>query len=108
MKEETAPLPLELMSQLTAARSRAIKIAATKETIWRQKSRVQWLEEGDANIAVFHRTANLRRKVNWISSLNINGSDTTDEVRIENAFFNHFKNLLSKERINRATLTDNL
>jgi exonuclease III len=53
------------------------------EVSWRQKSRVQWLKEGDKNTKFFHRTANANRRNNCIESMT-NGElkwETQDEIR---------------------------
>lgn len=40
-----------------------------EEVIWRQRSRLQWLHEGDQNTCFFHSQSNMRRKRNWIKGL---------------------------------------
>jgi len=44
-------------------------ILKEEEIMWRQRSRVHWLKEGDANSSYFHKIANGRRRVNAIPSL---------------------------------------
>eukprot|EP00253_Pinus_taeda_P012568 PITA_12568 len=41
-----------------------------EETLWRQKSRVRWLKEGEKNIKLFHKTTVQRRMSNQISHIN--------------------------------------
>ena len=40
-----------------------------EETMWRQRSRIQWLAEGDKNTRFFHQRASHRKKKNKISRL---------------------------------------
>ncbi|KAK4736797.1 hypothetical protein R3W88_000494 [Solanum pinnatisectum] len=65
-----------------------------EEKFWRLKSRVNWLNEGDANTRFFHTTNLNRRRKNRIIAL------ITDEREwlfnqndIKNTTFNYFKNL---------------
>jgi hypothetical protein len=53
------------------------------EVSWRQKSRVQWLKEGDKNTKFFHRTANANRRNNCIESMTNEELKwkTLDEIR---------------------------
>ncbi|KAI0515959.1 hypothetical protein KFK09_008630 [Dendrobium nobile] len=44
-------------------------------TWWKQRAKVRWYEEGDANTKFFHSFANARRSENWISQVKkTNGS----------------------------------
>jgi len=38
-----------------------------EETLWRQKSRVRWLKEGEKNTKFFHKTTVQRRMTNQIT-----------------------------------------
>ena len=42
---------------------------AQEETLWQQKSRVQWLKEGEKNTIFFHRSTIQRRHINRITKL---------------------------------------
>jgi len=44
-----------------------------EETFWRQKSRVQWLKEGERNTRFFHRSTIENRSHNRISSIKDEG-----------------------------------
>jgi hypothetical protein len=43
-----------------------------EEILWRQKSRVQWLKEGEKNTKFFHRSMVHRRYINIITQLEDN------------------------------------
>lgn len=45
------------------------KVMSRKESLLFQKSRSQWLKEGDSNSAFFHASVNMRRRQNRISAL---------------------------------------
>ncbi|KAK2665801.1 hypothetical protein Ddye_004375 [Dipteronia dyeriana] len=54
-----------------------------KEQIWRQKSRVQWLKEGDKNSKYFNCLANSRRRINYIGEITIDGCTFSDPSTVK-------------------------
>jgi hypothetical protein len=58
--------------------------------LW-QKSRVNWLKEGDANYKFFHGIMSSRRRSNALISLNINGVPIEGLTEVRHTVFQHFK-----------------
>jgi hypothetical protein len=68
-----------------------------EEILWRQKSRVQWLKEGEKNTKLFHRSMVHRRYINKITQLEDNqGNPIRDHVSIEEELTNYYKDLLTE------------
>ncbi|XP_077251404.1 uncharacterized protein LOC143890568 [Tasmannia lanceolata] len=67
LDEEDRQARVELMAEYD-------EIIRREEISWRQKSRVSWVNEGDKNTKFFHRMASLRRRVNAINCVSVNGS----------------------------------
>ncbi|KAG6743423.1 hypothetical protein POTOM_054377 [Populus tomentosa] len=66
-----------------------------QESIWHQKSRVQWCKLGDKNTRFFHLAATIRQKRNLISSLEVDGNMLSKPAEMKIAVFNFFRNLYS-------------
>lgn len=66
LNDERKPYDASIMAHLE---NRLEKLLDQEETHWRQRSRNQWLTEGDRNTAFFHRTASDRKKKNMINNL---------------------------------------
>jgi hypothetical protein len=52
-----------------------------EEIYWKQRSRIEWLREGDRNTKFFHRKATWRKKKNTISKLKKDDGTYTDNVK---------------------------
>lgn len=64
----------------------------SEEEFWKLKSRIQWLNEGDANTKLFHFSTIHRRKCNRILSFHDTvGNWTFDNDTIHQTKFNHFQ-----------------
>ncbi|KAK5837282.1 hypothetical protein PVK06_013092 [Gossypium arboreum] len=66
-----------------------------KESLWRQKSRMMWLKEGDANTTFFHRAVKIKAKRRTIYKMKIGNAWCNNprelNKRVYEFFKNHFK-----------------
>jgi len=67
------------------------KVSVLKEISWRQKSRALWLHAGDRNTKFFHRVANVHRKLNSISTIEVDGIRYDSLSAMKSAIFDFYK-----------------
>jgi hypothetical protein len=76
---------------------------AQEEILWKQKSCVQWLKEGERNTKFFHRSVMQRRHSNRITHLT---SDTGEHLHahedIATTLTNYYRDLLTEPSLNRS------
>jgi len=71
-------------------------LASLERTIDRQRSRIRWLRDGDANTKLFQAVANGRRSKNFISCIKKGDEIITDQADKDDVFSEAFENLLGK------------
>ncbi|GAV83447.1 hypothetical protein CFOL_v3_26894 [Cephalotus follicularis] len=87
-----------LKSQEIRLRQELSLTAKKEEAFFEQKSRIQWLKEGDSNTAFFHRTVKVRQSKNHITRmLDDQGSWLESEQDIAQEGINFFKNLFDNQ-----------
>ena len=64
-----------------------LALSSLERTMARQRSRVRWLKEGDANLRLFHAVANGRRQKSFIPAIRHNGELVTNRQKKEEIFF---------------------
>lgn len=63
-----------------------------------QKSRIQWLKEGDDNTSFFFKCINGKRNINQISKLSrMDGNEVDDQKCIKKELVNYFSNCFNEE-----------
>jgi hypothetical protein len=65
----------------TKITSMFVELYEREEVMWRQRSRIQWLAEGDKNTRFFHLRSSKRKKKNQISRLKKSDGDMTEDVQ---------------------------
>ncbi|KAJ0984845.1 hypothetical protein J5N97_003201 [Dioscorea zingiberensis] len=96
--KETRDLSAEELIQEASHRGEYERIISEEEAYWRQRSRVNWLQQGDQNTKFFHTIASQRRNINRINQLQVDGQTVTDPSRITEAISTHFTALFGTER----------
>lgn len=73
-------------------------LISREETFWRQRSRIDWLKEGDRNSKFFHLTTLKHRASNCITGLTSARGWLSEEKDIASEAVAFFSSLLSKEK----------
>lgn len=72
-------------------------LRAIEEAYFRQKSRINWLREGDLNTSYFHRIWKVRTAVNSIRSFLLPSVLLLDLIAIGELAVSHFKSILAPD-----------
>eukprot|EP00253_Pinus_taeda_P027077 PITA_27077 len=73
-----------------------------EEILWRQKSRIKWLREGERNTKFFHQAMIKHRQGNRILSIkNKNGERVVEQTEIEQVLMEHHKEILAEPQVDR-------
>ncbi|XP_062010480.1 uncharacterized protein LOC133726849 [Rosa rugosa] len=89
MKQSFEPGYFEVQKAL---QFRLNELLSANEMYWRQRSRVQWLKDGDHNMAFFHRRASNRRCRNRVKGLlNDEGQWTVDQGEVNELIIQYYE-----------------
>jgi hypothetical protein len=79
-------------------------LASLERTIARQRSRLRWLREGDANTKLFHAVANGRRTKNYIAAVRLGDEMSTTQERKNEVFTEAFERLIGSMQTREHTV----
>ncbi|GKV41384.1 hypothetical protein SLEP1_g48927 [Rubroshorea leprosula] len=103
-KGEEMPLSLE---EIEARRTNFLELwknQRMKESMWRQKARKTWINDGDANTKFFHRCVKGRRRKNDISSILVGNQRLEDVNSMKDGVANYFETLFKEDVWQRPVL----
>ncbi|XP_062230134.1 uncharacterized protein LOC133927739 [Phragmites australis] len=77
---------------------RIVELNLREEILWRQRSQVQWLAEGDSNTQFFHQKASLRKRKNRINKLILQDGTVCENAKVlEGAATSFYEQLYKPE-----------
>ncbi|XP_073360581.1 uncharacterized protein [Aegilops tauschii subsp. strangulata] len=94
-KRQLTTVEFNLRKQL---KQRIVGLAAIERARKRQAARITWLQAGDARTAFFQAKINVRRRKNFIHSLQTDSHTATSHADKAAAAHDHFVNLLGTKR----------
>ncbi|CAL9248258.1 unnamed protein product, partial [Arabidopsis halleri] len=78
-----------------------------EEAVWRQRSRIQWLKEGDQNTSFFHAVTRGRRALNHLSVIeDEEGSEHFEEKKIAETVARFYENLFKSSSISQLSIVE--
>ncbi|OMO50810.1 reverse transcriptase [Corchorus capsularis] len=81
------------------------QILVQEETFWAQKSRVQWLQQGEKNTRFFHLSTICRRRRNRITMLRDGNGDWVTEIGpLQELVLSYFRDLYTEEEEGKTML----
>ncbi|KAG2706415.1 hypothetical protein I3760_05G103200 [Carya illinoinensis] len=83
------------MAEFNKARDEVQKWLENDELIWKQRSRVQWLRDGDCNSKYFHSKASTRKRKNTIVQLKDDSGNWKNGAQMDVLITYYFQNLFS-------------
>eukprot|EP00253_Pinus_taeda_P009011 PITA_09011 len=93
--EESISKEGEILSKLEERRKQ-------EEILWRKKSRIKWLREGERNTKFFHQAMIKHRQRNRILCIKEkNGNRVVEQAEIEQVLIDHHKEILSEPQADR-------
>lgn len=72
------------------------EVAKNEEIAWKQRSRIQWLKNGDKNTKYFHRVATAHKRFNTIDTIEEGGDTINEADTIKITIQNYYQNLYSE------------
>lgn len=69
---------IQLLTDFKEAQDRLSNLLACEEGLWKQRSKIKWLKEGDKNTRFFHMMATSKRKKNKIHKIMNSEGDWLD------------------------------
>jgi hypothetical protein len=94
--EESRALSDEERRLRNELKFKCLGLASLNRTIIRQRSKLLYLAEGDANTKNFHLQACHRKRKNAVTSLRVEGTELVQNEEMASALFSHFDNLLGQ------------
>ncbi|XXG88987.1 hypothetical protein AAC387_Pa12g1096 [Persea americana] len=82
-----------LWNNLISAKLGLHEALKAQDTHWKQRSRINWLKEGDQNTKFFYQSAKARSSFNNINHISINGIRSDDPLFIQGQAVDFFSNL---------------
>ena len=90
------PWSIETLTQKQDLSDNINELLMREEIMWKQRSKVHWLKEGDRNTAFFHGRAAARKEKNTVKRLkNDEGVWCTDEVEVVGIAIKYFQDLFT-------------
>ena len=85
--------------ELTRAKSHLHNWLKAEADLWKQRSKIKWLQDEDRNTNFFHQSTKFRGIFNRIDKISENGSTYTEEVQIREQAELFFSNLFQSPPI---------
>eukprot|EP00253_Pinus_taeda_P036183 PITA_36183 len=99
----------ELAQKEQDMESKLLEREKQEEVLWRQKSRIRWLREGEKNTKFFHKSTVQRRMRNQISQvINAQGEKVETQEGIEQEFIHYIREMSKEPNINRAEAIESI